>query len=237
MIVIKSKKKVIMMNMPRKSPRRSYHQFCGLARSLDVVGERWTLLIVRNLLLGPRRYSDLLGELPGITTNLLAKRLRDMEDAGLIRKEERPPPLPAVLYRLTEDGAALEPAIMELARWGGRYMDAPRAGDAVNIGWGLLSMKRRYRGGLTRVVELRIEDRRFEMALAPDRVVVQEREAVRPELVLTATLPAFRAVFFAGGEVGPLRARGALQFDGPEAFVEEFLGAWNPLPARRPSAT
>ena len=69
--------------------RRSYQQFCGVARTLDVVGERWTLLIVRNLLLGPRRYSDLLAELPGITTNLLAKRLKEMEEADLIAKHDR----------------------------------------------------------------------------------------------------------------------------------------------------
>src|SRR6187549_2526493 len=97
----------------RAAPRsRSYHQFCGLARALDVVGERWTLLLVRNLLLGPRRYGDLLEELPGITTNLLAKRLRALCEHGLVEKTALPPPAAIPVYALTEAGAALEPAIM-----------------------------------------------------------------------------------------------------------------------------
>src|SRR6478735_2738073 len=128
------------------SERRSYHQYCGGARALDVVGERWTLLIVRNLLLGPRRYSDLLAELPGITTNLLAKRLRELCAAGVVERRRTSTPLRAEVYALTPEGAALEPVIMELGRWGGRFLDRPRASDTVNIGWGLLSMKRRYRG-------------------------------------------------------------------------------------------
>src|SRR3954471_12257937 len=103
--------------------RRSYNQFCGLARALDIVGERWTMLVVRNLLLGPQRYSELMRGLPGITTNLLAKRLREMEDLGLI---ERVPDAEA--YRLTPRGAALEPAVHALGRWGWGGMQAPARG-------------------------------------------------------------------------------------------------------------
>src|SRR5215471_6124587 len=108
----------------RAPERRSYRQFCGVARALDLVGERWTLPIVRNLLLGPRRYSDLLAELPGLTTNLLAKRLRELEQGGLIERVQRAGDV--ARYQLTTTGAALEPVVMELARWGGRYMDRPR---------------------------------------------------------------------------------------------------------------
>src|SRR3954447_24107788 len=96
--------------------RRSYKQFCGVARALDVVGERWTLLIVRNLLLGPRRYSDLLRELPGITTNLLAKRLKEMEALGILAKVTGGSPHYGEAYALSSLGEALEPAVMELAR-------------------------------------------------------------------------------------------------------------------------
>src|SRR5258706_5251392 len=94
-----------------KNERRSYRQFCGFARAVDVVGERWTLLVARNLLLGPRRYGDLLEELPGITTNLLAKRLRDLEAAGLVEKRAG---AGVVTYALTERGLALDPVINEL---------------------------------------------------------------------------------------------------------------------------
>src|SRR6476620_8574344 len=98
-------------------PRRSYDQYCGLARALDVVGERWTLLVIRNLLLGPQRYSDLLRGLPGITTNLLAKRLKEMEVLGLIERTQSPGGEASYGYRLTARGAGLEPVIHALSRW------------------------------------------------------------------------------------------------------------------------
>src|SRR3954463_735861 len=102
--------------------RRSYHQYCGLARALDVVGERWTLLIVRHLLLGSQRYSELLRGLPGITTNLLAKRLQDMEALDLI---ERTGTEGGQAYRLTTLGAGLEPAVHALSRWAWKTMGPP----------------------------------------------------------------------------------------------------------------
>jgi len=115
--------------MKRKAPvKRTYQQHCGLARALDVVGERWTLLIVRELLLGPRRYGDLLDTLEGITTNLLAKRLKEMTETGLLEKRHAEPPVAGELYTLTEAGAALEPAIMELGRWGGRSISGAARG-------------------------------------------------------------------------------------------------------------
>jgi DNA-binding HxlR family transcriptional regulator len=97
----------------------SYGQYCGLAKALDVIGDRWTLLIVRELLgRGPSRYTDLRAGLPGIATNLLASRLRDLEKSGIIRKEAAPPPIATSLFRLTPRGEALRPAILELGRWG-----------------------------------------------------------------------------------------------------------------------
>jgi DNA-binding HxlR family transcriptional regulator len=102
----------------KRPRRRAYHQFCGAARALDVVGERWTLLIVRDLLLGPRRYTDLLEALPGITTNLLAKRLKEMTEADLIRRETLPGAVRTDVYSLTERGLGLEPVVVALGRWG-----------------------------------------------------------------------------------------------------------------------
>ena len=105
--------------------RRTYRQYCGLARALDLVGEGWTMLIVRNLLLGPLRYSALLNGLPGITTNLLAKRLREMEDAGLIERVRVSSGGDASTYRLTPSGAGLEPAVHALGSWGWQWMANP----------------------------------------------------------------------------------------------------------------
>ena len=201
--------------------RRSYHQFCGLARALDRLGERWTLLIVRNLLLGPKRYSELLEGLPGITTNLLAARLKDMEREGLIARKSAPPPLRSHVYELAANGRALEPALMELARWGGRFMNAPAADDTLNLGWALLSLKRRYRGGLELVAELRIEGRHFELAFEPGYLAVTERSAPRPDVTLTGSVEDFRAWLFRGEQALELARNGRLTVDGSErAFVE-----------------
>jgi DNA-binding HxlR family transcriptional regulator len=104
---------------------RRYGQFCPIARALDLLGERWTLLITRELLVGPQRYSDLLAHLPGMWSNLLASRLRRLEQAGLVRRRWLEPPAARFVYELTESGWALEPAIYELARFGLELLDEP----------------------------------------------------------------------------------------------------------------
>ena len=115
---------------------RSYGQYCSVAKALDVLGDRWTLLIVRELLLrGPCRYTDLRDGLPGIATNLLAERLRQLEDAGVVSREEAPPPVATTLFHLTPRGAELEPAIKALGRWGAPFMEQPDAGEAFRGHW------------------------------------------------------------------------------------------------------
>src|ERR671923_857808 len=110
---------------------RSYRQYGPLAKSLDVAGERWTLLIVRELLLrGPSRYTDLRNGLPGIATNLLADRLRELEQAGVVEREEAPPPGATTLFRLTPRGEELKSVLDELGRWGAPLMAEPAEADA-----------------------------------------------------------------------------------------------------------
>ena len=99
--------------------KRSYGQYCAVARALDLIGERWTLLLVRELLLGPRRYTDLLRGLPGIGTNLLADRLRELESAGLVARRTLPPPASSSVYELTPLGEGLRATVLELGRWAG----------------------------------------------------------------------------------------------------------------------
>jgi DNA-binding HxlR family transcriptional regulator len=205
--------------------RRSYQQYCGLARALDRVGERWTLLIVRNLLLGPRRYSDLLRELPGITTNLLAKRLKEMEALGILEKTTLTSPAQTEAYALSPLGEALEPAVMELARWGGAFMGAPEPDDRLDIGWGLLSLKRRYRGGLSLVLGLQVEQRAFELVCTPERLQVKEREAQRSDLDVRGSETAFRAVFWGGADARKLRSQGKLELNGSATLFASFLRA------------
>jgi DNA-binding HxlR family transcriptional regulator len=105
--------------------RRSYAQFCPLARTLDVLGERWTLLIVRELMTGPRRFTDLRTYLPGLAPALLTQRLRALEDAGLVERTELPPPAARTVYALTDRGLELEGVVYELARFGIPYLDTP----------------------------------------------------------------------------------------------------------------
>jgi DNA-binding HxlR family transcriptional regulator len=115
---------------------RSYGQYCSVAKALDVVGDRWTLLIVRELLTqGPCRYTDLKNGLPGIATNLLSERLRGLESAGLIRRTEAPPPVATSLFGLTDAGAELEPVLSALGGWGLRYMTQPDDGDEFRSHW------------------------------------------------------------------------------------------------------
>ncbi len=113
---------------------KSYNQYCPIAHALDVVGERWALLIVRDLLCGPRRYTDLLDGLPGISTNILASRLRELEAGGVVRKTKLPPPAASTVYELTPHGQGLRPVLHELARWGARSLGPPPP-DALEPGW------------------------------------------------------------------------------------------------------
>src|SRR5258707_11591980 len=115
---------------------RSYGQYCSIAKALDVIGDRWTMLIIRELLIrGPCRYTDLKNGLPGIATNLLSSRIRELESAGLIEREDAPPPIATTLFRLTEAGAQLQPALDAIGRWGVRYMAEPAEGDEFRGHW------------------------------------------------------------------------------------------------------
>src|SRR6516164_1318055 len=115
---------------------RSYGQYCSVAKALDVVGDRWTFLIVRDLLLrGACRYTDLRAGLPGIATNLLADRLREMEKAGIVRREEAPPPVATTLFHLTDRGLALRPLLEDLGRWGAPLMGVPQPSNVFRSHW------------------------------------------------------------------------------------------------------
>jgi len=181
--------------------KRRYQQHCGVARALDVVGERWTLLIVRNLLLGPRRYGTLLEELPGLTTNLLAQRLHELSGHGLAEQVET---RDATLWSLTVAGRQLEPVIMELGRFGGRYMDKPRRGDRLDLGWALLSLKRRYVPGTLegRVVGILASGREFELAGHGPSLSVFERPCAHAAIRVRGEAASVRAWLFGASAEG-----------------------------------
>jgi len=115
--------------------RRGYDQYCPLAHALDLVGERWALLVVRELMRGPKRYTDLAERLPGIGTNILAARLRTLEAAGVVAKRRLPPPAASQVYELTEYGQSLRAVMRELALWGARSLGPPTAEAELFPGW------------------------------------------------------------------------------------------------------
>ncbi|MFJ6867095.1 winged helix-turn-helix transcriptional regulator [Streptomyces termitum] len=121
--------------MSRQPRRRSYDQHCAAARALDLVGDRWTLLVVRELLAGPRRYTDLHADLPGVSTDMLAGRLKDMEATGLVERRRLAPPASAYVYELTPRGRTLLPVLRALAAWGAPELGEPRPTDAVRAHW------------------------------------------------------------------------------------------------------
>lgn len=121
--------------------RRSYTQHCGIARALNIVGERWTLLLVRELLAGPKRFKDLLDGLDGISPNLLAQRLKELEADGLLRRAVLPPPAGVAVYELTAVGQGLESVLIALGRWGFQWLSEPCGTDAFNPAWLALALK------------------------------------------------------------------------------------------------
>ncbi|WP_189813794.1 winged helix-turn-helix transcriptional regulator [Streptomyces olivaceoviridis] len=143
------------------SPRRSYDQYCSAARALDLVGDRWTLLIVRELLAGPRRYTDLHADLPGVSTDVLASRLKDMERDGLTTRRRLPPPGAAYVYELTARGRRLLPVLQALGAWGEEELGERRPTDAVRAHWFALPLLRALDG--QGVVEVRLEEGDFHL--------------------------------------------------------------------------
>lgn len=155
-----------MSRLRRMSPRRSYDQYCSAARALDVVGDRWTLLIVRELLAGPRRYTDLHADLPGVSTDVLASRLKDMERDGLTTRRRLPPPGAAYVYELTARGSALLPVLQSLGTWGEAELGERRPTDAVRAHWFALPLLRALEGeGL---VEVRLDEGRFHLRVGAE---------------------------------------------------------------------
>ena len=156
-------------------PARTYGQHCALAKSLDLVGDRWTLLIVRELLDGPQRYGDLLTGLAPIATDMLAGRLRDLERHGLVRKRDLPKPATGSVYELTDDGAALEEVINALARWGRHLIVRREPGDIVRPEW-LVRAARAFvrddRSGPDVVVRLAMPEGGTTIRIGPDSVDV-----------------------------------------------------------------
>jgi DNA-binding HxlR family transcriptional regulator len=198
---------------------RSYGQFCGLARALDVVGERWTLLVVRDLLLGERRFKDLLSALDGIGPHLLTTRLRALEAQGIVERT-RPARAPHDLYRLTARGRALEPALHALAAWGTPLMGQPGDERRFDVGWMLISLKRAYRQPPHPfLVALSVDGRNFTLGLGGEKLDVDEQPALRPDLIVEGDGLALARVLRHGASLDEAIDRGILRVTGDTALA------------------
>ncbi|MFF2568004.1 winged helix-turn-helix transcriptional regulator [Streptomyces sp. NPDC058084] len=203
----------------RQSRRRSYDQYCAAARALDAVGDRWTLLIVRELLAGPRRYTDLHADLPGVSTDMLAGRLKDMEGAELVTRRRMPPPVSASVYELTERGRALLPVLRALAAWGAPALDEPRPTDAVRAHWFAIPLLSALEGLGARVVQVTLDEGEFHVRSGGGgQVTYGEGPAADAEVRLRTDAATCRAL--AGGELTLTEA-----VDSGRAVLEEPVRA------------
>ncbi|UQA91704.1 winged helix-turn-helix transcriptional regulator [Streptomyces halobius] len=168
-------------------PRRSYDQYCAVARALDAVGDRWTLLIVRELLGGSRRYTELHADLPGVSTDMLASRLKDMERDGLVTRRRLAARGTASVYELTPRGRALLPALSALADWGAPALGEKRPTDALRAHWfavPLLARLARHFSGDVDVVQISLDEGEFHITLGPDGPGYADGPAERPDVRL-----------------------------------------------------
>ncbi len=212
--------------------RRSYEQACTLARTLDLIGERWTLLIVRELMLGPQRFTDLLHRLPGIGRNLLAARLRHLEEAGLLERDRLAPPAASRVYRLTEDGRALGPAMAELGRWGAERLPTPPRDFVFRPGWAVFPMSymadRDAAEGLDETWEFRVDGEAFHLRVRDGRVVPRAGSAERPDLVITLDGATLRGLFFEGLDPMEAVAGGRVAVEGAPESLQHALAVLAP---------
>jgi DNA-binding HxlR family transcriptional regulator len=165
---------------------KRYAQYCSIAHALDLVGERWALLVVRELLDGPKRYTDLAAGLPGIGTNILAGRLRDLEEAGVVQKRRLPPPAPANVYELTAYGEELREPLYALGRWGAQSLGPPRPGDMLAPGWLKNAVRATCTGGCLpdKVVELRVDEEAVTARFDADELVVEAGSSEAADTVI-----------------------------------------------------
>ena len=187
---------------------KRFDQYCPMAHAIGLVGERWSLLVVRELLHGPKRYTDLVHGLPGIGTNILAARLRDLEQAGVVEKRKLPPPAASTVYELTEYGAGLNEALYALARWGARSLGPPDADDELYEEWGVNAFPALFNAeaarGLTETYVLKIDDDVFTARVVDGELEASVGAAADADLVVELDMETFFAL--TAGELEPREA-------------------------------
>jgi len=212
--------------------KRTYGDRCGIARALDIVGERWALLVVRELLLGPKRFTDLRAGLPKLGPDILAQRLRELEQAGVVRRQQLPAPAASRVYELTDRGRELEPVVLELGRWGSRT-----AFPAVPAGFGVdsavLALKTLFSpeaaDGLQATYELRFGEQRFTVRVSDARFEIHRGDAEKTDAIIDTNPATLASLLWHGGRLTAEVRAGRIKIDGSRPSVQQFLNLF-PLP-------
>lgn len=211
---------------------RSYDEYCAMAKALDVVGDRWTLLIARELLLrGACRYTDLRHGLPGIATNLLAERLRQLEQAGVVAREDAPPPIATTLFRLTPRGEQLRPVLEQLTLWGLPLMTEQRPEDAVRSHWLVSALEMmladRHPGAAPMTIGLDVGEEPIVVEARDGAIHARVGAAQAPDLTLTGPARPIMGLLLGALELADVLAAG-VTVDGDPAILQRIsadLGA------------
>lgn len=212
--------------------KRRYDEGCAVAHALDLIGERWALLIVRELLLGPKRFTDLRAGMPGASADVLAQRLREMTQAGVVRRRRLPPPAGSEVYELTEWGAELESVVTHLGRWGSRSPSLNPLADG-SVDSLVLSMRALFEPqaaqGFTATMALRIADTEFTVTVADDELHIARGRAEHPDVALGADRKTLAALLYGGRALDDAVRAGDATIDGESALIAQFLRLF-PLP-------
>ena len=219
--------------------RRGYGQHCGLARALEIVGERWALLIVRDLLVSPRRYTDLQRGLPRIPTNILSSRLKELEQAGVVGRWVLPRPATSIVYGLTDYGAELEGVVLALGRWGARALGEHAPDEIVTVDSLIMAARAAFRpeaaAELRAGYELRFDDVVFHVRVDGGRLVAAAGPLPGADLVIEGG-PGCRAML--AGEIGPAEAiaTGRVRVAGDPELLTRFVEIFRVAPADEAAA-
>jgi len=217
---------------------RSYGEGCAAAHALDLVGDRWALLAVRELLLGPKRFTDLRRGIRHASPNVLAQRLRDLEGVGVLRRRKLPPPAASMVYELTEWGMELEPVILALGRFGVRSPRMPR-GAGMSVDSAMLALRTMFdpaaAGGFRGVFELRLGEERFRAEVADGRLDLARGAADDPDAVIETDPSTLAAVAFDGRPLADATRAGEMCVEGDKGAVKRLFRLF-PAPAAAAAA-
>jgi DNA-binding HxlR family transcriptional regulator len=206
---------------------RTYGDGCGIAHALDLIGERWALLVVRELLLGPKRFTDLRGGLPSASTNVLSQRLRELEQAGIARRRKLPPPAGSTVYELTDWGRELKPIVLSLGTWAVRSPSfpegAPVGTDSVVLALGTF-FDAGAAGGLAARYELRLGDSTFHVSIGDGKIEIDRGPAEHPDAVVETDAATFSAVIWNGRRLDEAVEAGDLEIEGDRRAVTRLVG-------------